>query len=150
MERRGNASHYVGYSKKKELENFLFAKKISVCCIQDTHLKSKKILKIRGYKCIRFNSLHRRNGRVPIIVKNNIPAYLIKSNTRGAEFQQPQLKAINMELELFNYYRPNDRPLNLSSVQVATTKFIADKDFNGHSQTWGYNQLDQRGEDIES
>ncbi|BFZ07875.1 hypothetical protein BsWGS_10914 [Bradybaena similaris] len=146
----GILSQHAGYSKKTELENFLYAKKISVCCIQETHLKPEKPFTIRGYQCFRSDRIDRRNWGVLTLVKNSIPAYVEKSHSGGAEFQQLQLKVNNMELKLLNYYYPNDRSLSLSSLQVPSTNYIAVGDFNGHSQSWGYNHLDQRGEEIES
>lgn len=65
----------------------------------------------------------------------------------GVEFQQ---KVYMMKIERLNYYCPNDRPLSLSSVQVPFTHFIAAGDFNSHPQSWGYDQLDQKGEEIKA
>uniref|UniRef100_A0A0B7BXN0 Endonuclease/exonuclease/phosphatase domain-containing protein n=1 Tax=Arion vulgaris TaxID=1028688 RepID=A0A0B7BXN0_9EUPU len=37
--------------KKKQLENILYQKEISVCCIQETHIQESKQFKIQGYQC---------------------------------------------------------------------------------------------------
>ena len=55
-----------------------------------------------------------------------------------------------LELDILNYYCPNDRPLSLSTIQTEDSRFIAVSDFNSHSQSWGYDHLDRRREEVEN
>ena len=49
-----------------------------------------------------------------------------------------------------NYYNcPNNVNLELLNIPVVRTNFILVEDFNSHSQSWGYNLIDARGEEIE-
>ena len=48
-----------------------------------------------------------------------------------------------------NYYCPNNVNLDLLNIPVVRTNFIIAGDFNSHSQSWGYNHIDTRGEEIE-
>ena len=146
----GVNSKQAGYSKTIELENILYRKQVSVCCIQETHLQADQIFKVRGYQCFRSDRQGRRKGGVLTLVKNNIHAYEKTSFMDGAEYQLLQLKTDKMEIVLLNYYCPNDKPLNLSSVPVPDSNFVAVGDFNSHSQSWGYNHLDKRGEEVET
>lgn len=69
-------------------------------------------------------------GGVLTTVRNNIHAHVKKKKKTymdGAKFQESQLKVDTMNMELLNYYCPNDKPLSLSlsSVQVPVTHFIS-------------------------
>jgi ribonuclease HI len=146
----GLNSKQPGYTKKTELENILHEKQISVCCIQETHLKPDQTFKIRGYQCFRSDRQDRRKGGILTLVKNNIHVQEKETSMDGAEYQLLQLKVDKTEIDLLNFYCPNDKPLNLNSIQVPDTNFIAVGDFNSHSQSWGYNHMDRRGEEVET
>ena len=45
-----------------------------------------------------------------------------------------------------NYYCPNNVTLDLHNIQVKGSNFIIVGDFNSHSQSWGYNHTDARGD----
>ena len=53
-------------------------------------------------------------------------------------------------LDLVNYYCPNDKKLSLNTIQVSSSNFLINGDFNSQSQSWGYSTLDKRGEEIEA
>ena len=48
-----------------------------------------------------------------------------------------------------NYYCPADKNLSLDTIQVKDTNFLIVGDFNSRSQSWGYDSIDTRGENIE-
>ena len=62
------------FNKKNELEHALYDKKVSVYCIQETHLQNKKPFKIRGYQMFRSDREDRHKGGILTLVRNNINA----------------------------------------------------------------------------
>ena len=137
------------YSKKMELENILYQKEVSICCIQETHLIPGQAFKIRGYQCHRSDRRDRRKGGILTRVRNNIDAHPTQEYMEGAEFHALQIRTNSTEFSLINYYCPNDKPLSLEAINL-TGRFIACGDFNSHSQSWGYDHLDKRGEEVEN
>ena len=138
--------------KKTELEHLLKRESIDICCIQETHLKKDKSFKMRGYQCIRTDrGGERKKGGVLTLVKSHINAYLIPSDssTDSAEYQTIKIITETKEIYLVNYYCPNNVTLDLHNIQVKGSNFIIVGDFNSHSQSWGYNHIDARGEEIE-
>ena len=136
-------------NKKTELENLLFKEEVSVCCIQETHLTPEKTFRVRGYQSFRSDRENRHKGGILTLVRNNISACQRKVFMEGAEYQVMWVKLKDTELHILNYYCPNDRPLSLNTIGIPETQFLAVGDFNSHSQSWGYNHLDSRGEEVE-
>ena len=102
---------------------------------------------MRGYQCIRTDRAGYRNkGGVLTLVKSNINVYLSGSSTDSAEYQVVKIKTKTKEIHLVNYYCPNNVNLDLLNIPVVRTNFIIVGDFNSHSQSWGYNHIDARGE----
>lgn len=137
------------YCKKLELENILYEEQVSVCCLQETHLNKEIVFKIRGYQCFRSDRKDRRKGGILTLVRNNISAYQQQVYMEGAEYQMLHLKTENTEFHLLNYYCPNDRPLALNTIALQENTIVCG-DFNSHSQSWGYEQMDRRGEELEN
>ena len=81
------------------------------------------------------------------MVKLNINAYLSDSSTDCAEYQVLKIKTKTKEIHLVNYYCPNNINLDLLNIPLASNNFIIVRDFNSHSQSWGYNHIDARGEE---
>ena len=82
------------------------------------------------------------------LVRNNVHALEGKTNLDGAEYQCFKIKTKSSEINLINYYCPNDRPLSLESIEVQDSCLIVG-DFNSHSQSWGYDHSDTRGDELE-
>ena len=82
------------------------------------------------------------------MVRNNIHAAEGCTNLDGAEYQCLKVRSKTSEFNLVNYYCPNDKPLSLDTIDV-TDSFIIVGDFNSHSQSWGYDHTDARGEELE-
>ena len=139
-----------GVSPKKEaLAKFLNENKVDICCVQETHLQNGKTFKIRGYQCIRNDRDGRRKGGIMTLVRNNIPASELQRGTGEAEFLQLKISTKNRTINLVNYYCPDDKNLSLDSLEVSTENFLITGDFNCRSQSWGYENIDKRGEDVE-
>ena len=137
------------FHKVEELRNILVEKDIDICCIQETHLTEAKNFKIRGYqKPFRLDRKDRHKGGVLTLVRNNIHAAEGCTNLDGAEYQCLKVRSKTSEFNLVNYYCPNDKPLSLDTIDV-TDSFIIVGDFNSHSQSWGYDHTDARGEELE-
>ena len=137
------------FHKVEELRNLLVEKDIDICCIQETHLTEAKNFKIRGYqKPYRLDRKDRHKGGVLTLVRNNIHAAEGCTHLDGAEYQCLKVRSKTSEFNLVNYYCPNNKPLSLDTIDV-TDSFIIVGDFNSHSQSWGYNHTDARGEELE-
>ena len=141
-------------NKKTELEHILHEKNVDICCIQETHLKSNKkrkdIFKIRGYQCHRADRNDRTKGGVLTLVRNNINAVPLDKHMDDSEYQVFHIHTKTAAFKLVNFYCPDDRPLSLDSINMQATNLLVVGDFNSHSQSWGYNHLDTRGEEVEN
>ena len=105
---------------------------------------------MRGYQCFRTDRAGDKNKRgVLTLFKSNINAYLSGSSTDSAEYQNVKIEIKTKEIHLVNYYCPNNVNLDLLNIPVVRTNFIIVGDFNSHPQSWGYNYIDERGEEIE-
>lgn len=137
-------------NKKVELEHFLQKNNISICCLQETHLQEGTPFKIRGYQVFRSDRQGRRKGGVMTLVRNNINASLTKKSMEEAEYQVVKIITSDKTLTVVNFYCPDDKKLFLETIEVPDTGFLMAGDFNSRSQSWGYNNLDRRGEEVES
>ena len=139
-----------GVSRKTaELSHFLHENDVNVCCIQETHLQGDKSFKIRGYKPFRNDRQGRTKGGVVILVRSNLHAEEIKSQTGDAEYIHVKVNTGKYSLDLINYYCPNDKDLSLDTIEVPDSNFLIAGDFNSRSQSWGYDIIDTRGKAIE-
>lgn len=137
-------------NKKTEFEHFLHENSINICCVQETHLQEEKPFKIRGYQVFRNDRQGRKKGGVMTLVRNNVNASETKTQTGEAEYIQTRITTTTCTLELVNYYCPQDKALSLDTIQVPDSNFLIAGDFNSQSQSWGYDTLDKRGEEIEA
>ena len=64
-----------------------------------------------------------------------------------SEFQVLNLKKKDFNM---NLYSPNDTALSLNALPAVEDHYLVVGDFNSHSQSWGYDQIDKRGEDVEN
>jgi len=49
-----------------------------------------------------------------------------------------------------NCYSPQDKILSLNNIPTFDTNFFSVGDFTSHSQRWGYDQLDNQGDEVET
>ena len=66
-----------------------------------------------------------------------------------AEIQSIKIKG-KREITLFNCYCPPGKQQNLDKMAIPPERCIVLGDFNSHSPSWGYPDLDLRGEEIEN
>ena len=84
------------------------------------------------------------------LVRNNLSTIEIKKYTGEAEYIHNRITISTGTLDLVNYYCPSDKNLVLDTIQVPDSAFLIAGDFNSQSQSWGYDRLDRRGEEIEA
>ncbi|KAK7098617.1 hypothetical protein V1264_002872 [Littorina saxatilis] len=137
-------------NKKTELEHILHEKNINICCIQETHLTPQKSFKVRGYQCLRSDRTDRSKRGILTLIRNNINACLIETHMEDSEYQVIRIQTKTAEFHLVNFYCPKDRHLALDTIPAKASNFIVVGDFNSHSQSWGYDHLDWRGEEVEN
>ena len=84
---------------------------------------------------------------VLILVSNTIPAQEINIQT-GEESEIIGITAElnNKKVIIYNCYTPPDKQLRLHNIEVPVTNCLVLCDFNGHSPSWGYNDLDTKGD----
>ena len=137
--------------KKIELEHRMNTYNIDICCIQETHLQKDKTFKVRGYQCFRTDrGGDRRKGGIIILIKSNMNAHESSSTNDGVEQHIVTVKTLKTEILLVNYDCPNNVNLELHNIHVRDNNFIIMGDFKSHSQRWGYDHIDARGEEIEA
>ena len=92
----------------------------------------------------------RRTGGVLTLVRNNIDARETKRYMEEAEYLAVKINTKDRSFTVVNYYCPDDKMLSLNIIQVPDSGFLITGDFNSRSQSWGYNNIDRRGEEVET
>ena len=142
-----------GISKKKlALAQKLQQQNIDVACIQETHLTDKMRFTIRGYQCYRLDRQEHKGG-ILILIKNTHP-YTEIPNTSTDPQNDSEIQGISTiinenKFTIYNCYSPQNKNLNLDRIHIENSRCLVLGDFNSHSPSWGYDNLDRRGEEIE-
>ena len=111
--------------RKDALQIFLHENEIDVCCIQESHLKEGKSLKIRGYQePTRNDRQNRPKGGVVTLVRNGIKVTEVKRLTGEAEYIHMKISSKDRTLELVNYYCPEDNSFSLDTLNVPDEDFL--------------------------
>ena len=126
-------------NKQSDLYHVLHENNITIRCIQETHLQPNKSFKVTGYQCFRSDIIGRSNGGILTLVRNNIDAIQTTTHMDDSEFQVLNLKKKDFHMKLVNLYSPNDKD-----------HYLVIGDFNSHSQSYGYDHIDKRGEEVEN
>ena len=84
------------------------------------------------------------------MVRNNLNAGVINTYMEEAEYQTMKITTKDSSFTVVNYYCPDDKKLALDTIHVPDSGFLITGDFNSWSQSWGYNHLDKRGEEVEA
>ena len=135
--------------QKNPLTERLHAENIDVACIQETHLNTNHRFTIRGYQTLKMNREGRHKGGVLILVKNSIAAKDFQVDTNGeAEIHSVKITVDNSVLTIFNLYCPSDKDLSLQAMERPTENCLLIGDFNSHSTSWGYDETEQRGDNL--
>ena len=128
--------------KKLELQQFLKAQKIDVCCIQETHLNNTHRFSIRGYEIHRAD---RPKGGVLTLVKTSIPSTEVqRSEKADTEYITVKFILPDRNLTICNFYSPPNKAINLHNLQPNSEDWMIEGDFNSHSPSWGYPSLTQK------
>ena len=137
--------------KKPELQEFLKRNQVDIICIQETHLSDAQRFSVRGYEPFRHDRLHCHKGGILTLVKNTIPAVEIARSMDGSGTEYIAVKAVlpDQELLIVNVYCSPDRDLQLHTLPHQEKNLLILGDLNGHSPSWGYEDLNTRGEQIE-
>jgi len=138
------------FNKKAELEHTLHERNIHICCIQETHLQEAKSFKVRGFQCFRCDRIGISKGGILTLGRNNIGATQTRMHMNDSEFQVLCLRLGDRVMHVVNIYSPNDRALSLDTIDPEDTNYLVVGDFNSHSQSWGYDNMDRRGEEVET
>ena len=138
------------YQKKISLTERLHGDKIDVACIQETHLNPNHRFSIRGYQTFRMDREGRHKGGVLILVKNDIPAKDFKIDTgQQSEIHGAHITVGNTTVTIFNLYYPSDKDLALHTMNLPPENCLTVGDFNSHSTSWGYEESNRRGDEVE-
>ena len=137
-------------TKKLELQTFLKTHNIDVCCIQETHLSPNHRFSVRGFDSFRRDREHGPKGGLLILVKNIYPAAEIhRSGDEDTEVLGIKLILEGNPLSIYNLYSPPPKALRLHAIQPEEERWIIMGDFNSHSPSWGYPDLDAKGDEVE-
>ena len=137
-------------NKKPELQEFLRKNSIDIICIQETHLKDPQRFFVRGYEAFRRDREDRHKGGIITLVKTSIPAVeLCGSRREELEHHTVKLLLPTGDLLITNCYSPPASVLALHNVKIEESRHLVIGDFNSHSPSWGYEEMDTRGEEVE-
>jgi len=137
------------YNKKLALAERLKSDNIDVACLQETHLNPTHRFSIRGYEAYRMDREGHKGG-VLILVRNSIPCTPFTLDTdQQSEIHGVSLTVDKTKVTLFNLYCPDNKHLSLSAMEIPSQNSLIVGDFNSHSTSWGYNETDRRGDEVE-
>ena len=137
------------FHKKIALAERMSKENIDIACIQETHLNSNHRFQVRGYELFRLDREGHKGG-VLILVRNTLNAEQLRVETN----QQAEIIGTDIILNedcfrIYNAYCPHDRDLSLEHMNIPNRKCVVVGDFNSHSERWGYEETDNRGDKIE-
>ena len=136
--------------KKRELQKFLKEHDIDVCCLQETHLTSECRFSLRGYEIFRHDRRNRPKGGVLTAIKTRFSAWEIqKSELEDTEYINVCLRISENDFTICNIYSPPNKDIHLNNIKPSQKNWIIVGDFNSHSPSWGYTDLNAKGEDVE-
>ena len=141
------------FKKKPDLQVFLKKHGVDIICVQETHLADARKFFVRGYQVFRHDRANRHKGGLITLVKNAIPAVRL-SDSQHDYLESLAVKLIFSDTEhmtVVNCYAPpgKDKELKLHKIPVQENKLLIMGDFNGRSPSWGYEDRNARGENIE-
>ena len=137
-------------NKKQDLQVFLKENNIDICCIQETHLNDNHRFSVRGYETFRLDRTSGHKGGVVTLIKNTIAAAEIyRSGDRTTECLGISLLSEKKPMAIFNLYSPPNKQIDLHNIPCLPERYLITGDFNSHSPSWGYRQIDNKGEEVE-
>ena len=155
IKRLATSTSCTGILRGSEIRNLIYSiflqpTKRDICCIQETHLNKDLRFSIRGYESFRADRENTTKGGTLTLVKNTIAATeILKSSEDNTEIIGIKAVLKDITLTVYNTYSPSNKPLQLHGVNPPQENFLIVGDLNSHSPSWGYKDLDQKGEDLE-
>ena len=136
--------------RKTDLEKMLSENDVRIALIQETILPSQSINNT-GYTKYQCNCNTNCQG-IMTLVRNDTEAKVLNLTTTDVDLQKIKTWDRNKkkELTIFNTYWPPGSKNDLPFQESTFTKTIIAGDLNAHSPTWGYNNLDGKGKQIEA
>ena len=93
---------------------------------------------------------HGSKGGLLVLAKNIYPAAEIhRSGDEDTEALGIKLMFEGNRLSIYNLYSPPPKALHLHAIQPEEERWIIMGDFNSHSPSWGYPDLDPKGDEVE-
>ncbi|GFR61212.1 hypothetical protein ElyMa_000098100 [Elysia marginata] len=104
---------------------------------------------MKGYQTFKQDRQDGPKGGVITLVKNDITASGIKVNAGDrAEMIGTELYFKDKSITIYNCYCPPGKEHALHAMNIGNQCFVVG-DFNSHSPSWGYENQDARGEEVE-
>ena len=103
----------------------------------------------KGLRGVPTRPRKRPKGGLLTLVRNNIPATEIQRPGQAdldTEYLGVKLVLAGTPVTVFNIYSPPDKQIQLHNIKVEPQAWIITRDFNNHSPSWGYGQLNSKGE----
>ena len=135
--------------KKLALTNFLYEEQVDIILIQKTHLKEGQRFWIRGYETFQNDRADKRNGRIATLVKNNLAAAELAKLSGKMECLKIEIVTAKFNVLVANVYSPPNEEFDLGEITPRKENWLLLGDLNGDSPSWGYPDMDKKGEDIE-
>ncbi|KAK3779727.1 hypothetical protein RRG08_013682 [Elysia crispata] len=106
---------------------------------------------LRGYQVFEQHREGKRKGGILTLIRNDIPVVeilLAKDNSTG--FLGAEIILPSGNLQIYNVYSPpSDTDVTEDHNSTKPENWMAVGDFNGHCPSWGYQNIDKKGDDIE-
>ena len=84
------------------------------------------------------------------LVETSIPSTEVqRSEKADTEYITVKLILPDRNLTMCNLYSPPNKAINLQILQPNSEDWMVVGDFNSHSPSWGYPNLDAKGEEVE-
>ena len=136
--------------KKLELQQFLKVQKNWHLPHPGNHLNNTHWFSIWGYEIHRVDQADRPKGGVLTLVKTSIPSTEVqRAEKADTEYITVKLTLPDRNLTICNLYSPPNKAINLHILQPNSEDWMIVWDFNSHSPSWGYPNLDTKGEEVE-
>ena len=138
-------------TKKFELSYVLHSNGIHVALLQETQHAEGTDIEISGYTSYPCSCKDCQG--VITYLRNDLVGTVINLNSiQPAILQKAEIWYEGCKYKIYNIYNPPRNNLNLISEFSETqfSKTIVGGDFNGHSPSWGYKDLNETGKEIES
>ena len=139
-----------GFSKKKtEIEHFLDKHNIHVALFQETQKGKNTDIHITKFTATHCNC-NQCQGSVTYI-RNDITGKTLNQPENTTCIQKSIIWYSERKFMIYNVYNPplNNLQLQNTLTESIFTNTIVAGDFNSHSPTWGYKDLDKNGKSIE-